>query len=153
MYCSSFELICSGKVLLKNNLFALWCKKMIRKRRSLKGSIQEYIYYPEEKKDFETLFAYFLDQIQTVLKNLKRKSGKQYGLRFQILINVKFKKYSDAHKKDIEIDIWFPSNSHMFTTLKEMYVKINEAVSQLVGKYDSFVSQGSGWTLIRVSRP
>ena len=61
-----------------------------------------------------------------------------------------FEKFSFENNKQINIDVWFPSNTYSILELSGACKKIKTALHDIFQCYDSFVSRGSGWALKKV---
>ena len=59
-------------------------------------------------------------------------------------------KFSFENNKQINIDVWFPSNTYSILELSGARKKIKMALHNIFQRYDSFVKRGSGWVLKKV---
>ena len=59
-------------------------------------------------------------------------------------------KFSFENNKQINIDVWFPSNTYSILELSGACKKIKTALCDIFQHYDSFVKRGSGWVLKKV---
>ena len=58
--------------------------------------------------------------------------------------------FSFENNKQINIDVWFPSNTYSILELSGACKKIKMALRDIFQHYDSFVERGSGWVLKKV---
>ena len=86
----------------------------------------------------------------SLLKNTKSKQKKPYAIKFQIRMQAFLEKFSFENNKQINIDVWFPSNTYSILELSGARKKIKMALHDIFQCYDSFVKRGSGWVLKKV---
>ena len=86
----------------------------------------------------------------SLLKNTKSKQKKPYAIKFQIRMQAFLEKFSFENNKQINIDVWFPSNTYSILELSGARKKIKMALRDIFQCYDSFVERGSGWVLKKV---
>ena len=72
------------------------------------------------------------------------------GLKFQLRCKVLLEKFSFENDRVIMIDVWFPVESHTITVLSQVFSVLNKSVQDMLGKFDAYVHQGSGWVVKEV---
>ena len=60
----------------------------------------------------------------SLLKNTKSKQKKPYAIKFQICMQAFLEKFSFENNKQINIDVWFPSNTYSILELSGAHKKI-----------------------------
>ena len=76
-----------------------------------------------------------------MLKNTKSKQKKPYAIKFQIRMQAFLEKFSFENNKQINIDVWFPSNTCSILELSGAHKKIKKALCDIFQRYDSFVKR------------
>ena len=66
-------------------------------------------------------------------------------MKFQLRCKVLLEKFSYENDRVITIDVWFPAETHTVTVLNQVSSVLNKSVQDMLGKFDAFVHQGSGW--------
>ena len=71
-------------------------------------------------------------------------------LNFKYICKLFLKNFHLENNKQINIDVWFPSNTYSILELSGAHKKIKMALCDIFQCYDSFVKRGSGWVLKKV---
>lgn len=114
---------------------------------ALSGAIKTFNFPAAVQLDVEGVLQEMFRPIFWKLFEEKKQVSRAFGLKFQVCLNVALRKYSDELRKYIEVDVWFPSDSHIITQKHEISIEILKSFRQIIARYDSFVHQGSGWSL------
>ena len=59
-------------------------------------------------------------------------------------------KYSFENECVITIDVWFPAETRTLTILSQVLPVLKKSIQDMLGKFDAFVHQGSGWAVKEV---
>lgn len=107
-------------------------------------------YEIKAKKDTQHDLDLFIARNEKRVYHLLRQLGqKYYHLKFQISVNVRLGKYTLVDQSYVTIRPWF--NSSMLSIYSHGSRKIlKKALRQIIGFYDAFLEEGSGWTLDEV---
>lgn len=128
--------------------------QIITKETALRGWHEEIFVTPDESDAFDleksiaSTFPLLLKITKKKFSNLER----HYGLRLQLRVFIKLRKFSFEQQRYIEVKQWFPSDSAKCFDLLHIKKRIQEMVSQCLARYDTFVHTGSGWILKRVEK-
>ena len=124
----------------------------MKRKLALRWSNIEVYVAPKKSASYDldiaisSLFSAFV----SLLKNTKRKQKKSHAIKFQIRMQAFLEKFSFENNKEINIDVWFPSNTYSILDLSSVRKRIKMALRDIFQCYDSFVERGSGWVLKKV---
>ena len=95
--------------------------------------------------DLDIFLAYF----KPIYKLLRKLVRKYHHIKFHLAVNVKLGKFTLADQQYMSIRPWFVS------PMQTAYARGNKqkllgAFRQIIGFYDGFIQQGSGWMLEKV---
>lgn len=122
---------------------------------ALSDAIEEVFFKANESSsaaDAESVLDDLHEDVVSRLFSEKKRVGRAFGLKFQVRLQVKLRKYSEGHKKYIVLDVWFPSDSHTISQKHNILKEVGDSFRQIVARYDAFVHQGSGWSLRRAKK-
>lgn len=125
-----------------------------RIKTAVKKRQKEFIFeIPKEiNTDLEQTFSFIFPILKRTAHEEFQKLPKGFGLRLQVRGEIKLAKYSFEQNRDIIVDQWFPSDSLIALTRRQILKTCRRLISQLLARYDSFVQTGSGWVLQKIKR-
>ena len=100
--------------------------------------------------DIDIATSSLFPTLVSLLKNTKSKQKKPYAIKFQICMQAFLEKFSFENNKQININVWFPSNTYSILEFSGARKKIKTALHNIFQHYDSFVERGLGWVLKKV---
>jgi len=101
--------------------------------------------------ELETTFTYFFPILTRMIKR-EISQLKGHGVRTQLRLMIKLKKYSFEQNREIIVEQWFPSDSIMLVTKQKIHKVCKQMISKVLSRYDAFVQTGSGWSLCCVKK-
>ena len=123
------------------------------KRSALQNSQKEYLLSPigRVRNDLALSVQNVLPALQGILHCTFKSIRKQAkGVKFQLRCKVLLEKYSFENERVITIDVWFPAETHTLTVLSQVLPVLKKSIQDMLGKFDAFVHQGSGWAVKEV---
>ncbi len=113
---------------------------------ALHNRMREYQFLPHGVSafDIDLFLQDIFTQIQSKLTGLTKK---HFGLKFNVCLDVDFEKYSFESQDIHTLNAFFTSESQLVLTKNQVRGQVNLAFNEIAAKYDSFLKQGSGWTL------
>ena len=78
----------------------------------------------------------------SLLKNTKSKQKKPYAIKFQICMQAFLERFSFENNKQINIDVWFPSNTYSVLELSGARKKIKTALHDIFQTLWQFCQKG-----------
>ena len=86
----------------------------MKKKLALQGShIEVFVALKKSVSyDIDIATSSIYPTFGSLLKNTKSKQKKPYAIKFQIHMQAFLEKFSFEHNKQINIDVWFPSNTY-----------------------------------------
>lgn len=120
----------------------------MKKVTSLKKHCIEFKISPTKANahDFDVFVA---ENFTPVYKLLLTLIQKHKHIKVQVAVNLKLGKFALEDRNYVTIRPWFCSSMLTLYARGSKY-KIRKAFRQIIGFYDAFIKQGSGWTLDRV---
>ena len=146
-----FNIISAGKLIGCREI--LLSIMSLGKRSTLQNSQKEYRLSPigRMRNDLALSVQNVLPTLQGILhRGLKSICKQAKGVKFQLRCKVLLEKFSYENDCVIMIDVWFPAETHTGTVLSQVYSVSNKSVQDMLGKFDAFVHQGSGWVVKEV---
>lgn len=127
---------------------------VMKYKTAIRGRQLELIYDVPSKiaKDLENTFSTFFPVLKERIKQELMKQKKGYALRIQVRAKIKLEKFSFEQDRVIRVEQWFPSDSVMILDFPKIHSKSQKILSEILARYDSFVSKGSGWSLCGVQK-
>ena len=127
---------------------------VMKYKTAIRGRQLELIYdVPSQiAKDLENTFSTFFPVLKERIKQELMKQKKGYALRIQVRAKIKLEKFSFEQDRVIRVEQWFPSDSVMILDFPKIHSKSQKILSEILARYDSFVSKGSGWSLCGVQK-
>ena len=115
---------------------------------------KEFIFeIPKEiNTDLERTFSFLFPVLKRTASEEFQKMPKGFGMRLQLRGEIKLAKYSFEQNREIIVEQWFPSDSLIALTKRQILKICRRLISQLLARYDSFVQTGSGWVLQKIKR-
>ena len=123
------------------------------KRSALQNSQKEYLLSPTARvrNDLALSVQSVLPALQGILHRALKSIRKQAkGVKFQLRCKVLLEKFSFENDRVITIDVWFPAETHTATVLSQVSSVLNKSAQDMLGKFDAFIHQGSGWVVKQV---
>lgn len=121
---------------------------------ALGGVVQQWRVVPSQKVDCYDLDSVVKHFSKKVHKKLARKLLQQkrqgYGLKFVVRVRVLLQKYSDTIRDYVRLDFWFPSSPTTVYKPWNLKAAVARAFGDIFARFDTFVHQGSGWSLRQV---
>ena len=105
----------------------------MKKKLALLGLHIEVFVAPKRSASYDidiatsSLFPTFV----SLLKNTKSKQKKPYAIKFQICMQAFLEQFSIKNNKQINIDVWFPSNTYSILELSGAHKKIKTALCDI----------------------
>ena len=100
----------------------------------------------DNQNDLDLFLANNFDNIYYLVQKLIKK---YHHLKIQLALNVKLGKFTLAEKRYVTIRPWFCS-SLITVYARGTKSKLRNALRQIIGFFDGFIEQGSGWILDKV---
>ena len=125
----------------------------VGKRSALENSQREYLLSPSAlvRKDLALSVQNVLPALWGILHRAFKSIRKQAkGVKFQLRCKVLSEKYSFENDRVITIDVWFPAETCTLSVLSQAFSVLKKSVQDMLGKFDAFVHQGSGWVIKEV---
>ena len=124
---------------------------MIR-RRAFNGAHTEVYVIPKRasRGDFDLSVKSVFPAFLKTVKDHRKKQSRRYALKFQIRMLCSLDKFSYELNREINVEVWFPSDTYNAVEIKNVKAKIIKACADVYKRFDSFVQRGSGWVLRRV---
>ena len=120
------------------------------KRSALQNLQKEYLLSPtgRVRNDLALSVQNVLPALQGILHHaLKSIREQAKGVKFQLRCKVLLEKFSFENDHMITIDVWFPAETRTATVLSQVSSVLNKSAQDMLGKFDAFVHQGSGWVV------
>ena len=141
-----FNIISAGKLILLSIM-------SLGKRSTLQNSQKEYLLSPTSgvRNDLALSVQNVLPALQGILHRALKSIHKQAkGVKFQLRCKVLLEKFSFENDHMIMIDVWFPAETRTVTVLSQVSSVLNKSAQDMLGKFDAFIHQGSGWVVKEV---
>ena len=123
------------------------------KRSALQNLQKEYLLSPIGwmRNDLTLSVQNVLPTLQGILHHASKSIHKQAkGVKFQLRCKVLLEKYSFENDRVITKDVWFPAENCTLTVLSQVLPVLKKSIQDMLGKFDEFVHQGSGWVVKEV---
>ena len=122
-------------------------------RSALDGRHVEYTLYPPDgvSYDMELTMSSLFPSVVKMLKVIKRGQRKNRAFKVQIRVQATLEKFSFEQDRFIRVTQWFISESLPILTQNQIEPVVAECLKVILANFDSFVHQGSGWTLEKVN--
>ena len=146
-----FNIISAGKLIGCTEI--LLSIMSLGKRSTLQNLQKEYLLSPIGwvRNDLALSVQNVLPTLQRILHHGLKSIHKQAkGVKFQLRCKVLLEKFSFENDCVITIDVWFQAETHTVTVLSQVSSVWNKLVQDMLGKFDAFVHQGSGWAVKEV---
>ena len=146
-----FNVISAGKLI--GHIDILLSIMSLGKRSTLQNSQKEYLLSPtgRVRNDLALSVQNVLPALQRILHRALKSICKQAkGVKFQLRCKVLLEKFSFENNQVITIDVWFPAETHTLTVLSQVSSVLNKSTQDMLGKFDAFIHQGSGWVVKEV---
>ena len=146
-----FNVISAGKLIGRIDI--LLSIMSLGKRSALQNSRKEYLLSPtgRVRNDLALSVQNVLPALQGILHHALKSICKQAkGVKFQLRCKVLLEKFSFENDHVIMIDVWFPAETRTLTVLSQVSSVLNKLAQDMLGKFDAFVHQGSGWVVKEV---
>lgn len=101
--------------------------------------------------DLDSVVKHFSKKVHDKLaRKLLHQKNQGYGLKFVVKVRVLLQKYSDSVQDYVRLDFWFPSASTTVYKPWNLKKAVARAFGDIFARFDTFVHQGSGWSLRQV---
>ena len=123
-------------------------ENFVNVRRALDSRILEFSFLPskinEKVLDLDVLLSSVYSKMESVLT---REIEPGSAMKIQVLIKLGLHKFLFDTNQDVWIGAWFVSCNFLVLTLNQIQEGLLEAFHEILRSFDTFVQQGSGWTL------
>ena len=146
-----FNIISAGKPIGGGEI--LLSIMSLGKRSTLQNLQKEFLLSPvgQVRNDLALSIKNVLPTLQGILLHgLKSIHNQAKGVKFQLRCKVLLEKFSYENDRVIMIEVWFPADMHTVTVLNQVSSVLNKSVQDMLGKFDAFVHQCSGWVIKEV---
>lgn len=115
---------------------------------ALKKHITVHTFFPaKQMTDLDLALANCLPSIEDIITD---KMDLNSAVNFQLRVKLLLQKYSFSNDKICSIEAFFPSTGKTVLNLLQIVPALQKSMIEVLQKFDSFVQEGSGWSLMDV---